>query len=678
MKKFNRLTALILLVLMVLSVLVSCGETNHAIPEEPAKQAKKASVIIEETDHGMITATKSGKVLLDDEVAVRLIPDEGYKVESFEVNGEDVTEDLIGDTYTFFVSGKTVISATFEADYCAVTGSVRTEGGKMTGLTVTLTSASGETYRATANATSGTYTAKVLPGTYTVTAVCNEYEEAQVGQMTVISDRTLDPVLLGSRLMGDSPLENGKATVDDAKTGVGAFTCAAGKYVSTLNSGVSTTYFKNFKASRYILQVDVGAAAADLNQFGSPMPGVILAQNDSLSTCLYFDLVKGKCGLAKVKTDNSLSKDPVTYDFDADAMKAGYITVTAVCDVTNLTVYLNGQELFTQTGTDYLNGKQSDAGYLASQVVAEYADPVLTEDMGQLSALLRTAQEKHEPPTTRREVDVIVIAGQSNCAGHTSLAYLKQKYPDLYAKYAGGFDNVYINYVANSHASFRFTNVRFGQGYVPNGQSNCRYGPEIGMAAYLSETYPDREFYIIKCGFSATGLYEKWASPSATVKGEAKEKFVAFEQHLNNSLEMLRSQGLDPRVLSFCWMQGENDAQAKWLAFYEGYEKALIEDVREMLQPISKGPTIAFVDAQISSEKKVDGTYVWTEQEGINGAKAAVRDTLPQYNFLFDPQAYGLTGKTESNDNDGFAHYDSKDCIELGKLFARFSMNLDG
>lgn len=678
MSHFVKLISMICIFSMLLCCLASCGDGSsdtHAIPTEPSA-AEKVHVTVSETENGVMTVSKRGEVAEGTEITVRVIPDDGYKAETLTVNGADILSELDGDTYVFEATEDTVLAATFSARSCAVTGSVTTFDGDYGNVSVTLISAENIGYKATVDAVTGTYRAEVPVGTYTVKAQRTYFNDRLENDVMIVSDKALPSISLDTRSMGDSPL-GGKATVNDSKTAVGAFTESCGSYVSPLTSGISVTYFEGFRAEKYILQVDVGAVAADTSQFGSPMPCVVIAQDFSKTSCVYFDITSGKCGLA-LFSGTSLTKDSATYPFDAEAMKAGYVTVTVVRDGGSVDIYLDGTKVISTTNSYYLTTSAADAGYLASQVVAEYANAVLTTDLSHLDPLLQAAKKTDASSEASRDVDVIIIAGQSNCTGHTSIAYLKQKYPALYDQYKNGFENVYINYVANSYQSYRFTNVRFGQGYVPNHQSNCRFGPEIGMAAYLSETYPDREFYIIKCGFSATGLYEKWASPSATVKGEAKEKFAAFEQYLTDSLEMLKDNGLNPKVLSFCWMQGENDAQAKWVPFYEGYEKALVEDVREILGSVRKGPTVAFVDARISSEKKDSGEYVWTEQERINAAKAAVRDSLPQYNFLFDPQAYGLTCKTESNDNDGYAHYDSESCIRLGRLFAEFSLMLDG
>ena len=98
---------------------------------------------------------------------------------------------------------------------------------------------------------------------------------------------------------------------------------------------------------------------------------------------------------------------------------------------------------------------------------------------------------------------VILLGGQSNASGCSLDEYLERNVSaEKYAEYRNGYDNVYINYLSGLHTSGEFVKCATLQGEIEGG-----FGPELGLAEKLSETYPDTTFFIIKFAWGGTDLH---------------------------------------------------------------------------------------------------------------------------------------------------------------------------
>ena len=214
-----------------------------------------------------------------------------------------------------------------------------------------------------------------------------------------------------------------------------------------------------------------------------------------------------------------------------------------------------------------------------------------------------------------RSATVILLGGQSNASGCSRDDYLKQNLSENeYARYENGFDNVYITYyVSGFNESHGF--VKSG---VRQGESGGYFGPELGIADKLNELYPDETFFIIKCAWGGTNLYEQWLSPSG--KGKTGDLYTHFVKYVNTYLEYLVSKNYDVKIAGMCWMQGESDSIDKARA--EEYEEHLgdfIEDIRGEFEDYARDGGIVFVDACIS-----ENPLYWVHYDIINEAKQKV------------------------------------------------------
>jgi len=254
---------------------------------------------------------------------------------------------------------------------------------------------------------------------------------------------------------------------------------------------------------------------------------------------------------------------------------------------------------------------------------------------------------------------VILLGGQSNASGCSLDEYLKKNVSaEEYAEYQSGFDNVYINHLSGANMSQAFVKCASFQGELPGS-----FGPELGLAEKLSQMYPDRTFFIIKCAWGGTNLYSEWLSPSS--KGRTGKLYKQFETYVETSIEYLISKNYDVQIAGMCWMQGESDAIAVDTSEdYGTHLDNLIKDVREKFADYASENGIAFVDAYIAANPAY-----WVYYEAVNEGKQEVAERS-YLNAVVDTITAGLTCDKEPEGAPDMVHYDSMSQIKLGHLFA--------
>ncbi|MBO5306201.1 MAG: hypothetical protein J6B12_05505 [Clostridia bacterium] len=273
-----------------------------------------------------------------------------------------------------------------------------------------------------------------------------------------------------------------------------------------------------------------------------------------------------------------------------------------------------------------------------------------------------------------KQANVIILAGQSNAVGVGYTKYLSKYYDEkTEKKIREGYDKVKIHYISHDIASGGFvrTTVNCTE------RSKDTLGPEIGIAKVLEQAYPNQEFFIIKCAFGGTNLAHNWRSPSTDViypshmncdpsliptredRREAGWCYDTLVKHLARCETLLRDEGYEPRVLAFCWMQGESDADAtcdpsQYIPRYD----ALLHDLHAAFPELLKD--CLHIDAGIST--------TWTYHRQINQDK---KEYAEKHGHIFiDTIAEGLTTRTEPEEKPDIAHYDCGSTVRLGELFA--------
>jgi len=253
------------------------------------------------------------------------------------------------------------------------------------------------------------------------------------------------------------------------------------------------------------------------------------------------------------------------------------------------------------------------------------------------------------------EVDVIVMAGQSNMEGHSWVDKLYSNTDtSMHSNYRNGFENTNIAYYCNdgSNYSDTFVPVKVGQGYGIGS-----FGPEIGIAEELYNRDYEKPVYLIKYALGGTNLYSQW-----NVNNE-ESLYYYMVDFVYDQLAYLEEQDLKPIIRGFFWMQGEADAC--WLQganqYYENLSNmvdAFREEFEHFYGDEDKG--ISFVDAGISD------CDTWVYHNIVNNAKKDFAASNPEKNYYFDTMENGLEYKYDNTD---YYHYDATSEIKLGKLF---------
>lgn len=277
-----------------------------------------------------------------------------------------------------------------------------------------------------------------------------------------------------------------------------------------------------------------------------------------------------------------------------------------------------------------------------------------------------------------KKAKIIVLAGQSNAVGVGYVKCLKRSFTDAkIEEYFNGYENIKINYYSHDKKSDGFTVTTAGCTEV----HKETIGPELGIAEYLNDKFPDEEFFIVKFAVGSASLKRDFLSPSSggyyNVK-EFKNEYDGFIDAfftdkplkegwcynglvslLNDSIEYLKEKEFDPEIIGFCWMQGESDSDCLENANnYKVYFDNFINDFKKEFPEYLNG--CIFVDGGISE--------VWPCYKEINAFKREYAEKHDRFIYL-DTIENGLTTKFEPVEEPDIFHYDCGSVVKLGKLF---------
>lgn len=266
------------------------------------------------------------------------------------------------------------------------------------------------------------------------------------------------------------------------------------------------------------------------------------------------------------------------------------------------------------------------------------------------------------PDGEGKKATVILLGGQSNASGCSQDEYLKLNVSkEKYEEYEKGYDNVYINYyVSDLNISKGFVKCGARQGEAATEQS-AYFGPELGLAEKLHEACPDENFFIIKCAWGGTNLFDQWRAPSSS--GKTGKMYRTFEAFVMSSVKYLEDKNYDVEIAGMCWMQGESDSfSTDHATDYKENLADFISDIRKKFDRYAAPKGIAFVDALIA-----DNPEYWVYCDMVNASKAEV-EKLSELNVLVDTS--DLSCSEEPEESPDKAHYDSMSEIKLGNMFA--------
>ncbi len=273
----------------------------------------------------------------------------------------------------------------------------------------------------------------------------------------------------------------------------------------------------------------------------------------------------------------------------------------------------------------------------------------------------------------QKNIDVVILAGQSNAVGVGHSAYLPRHFGgDELKRFRKGYEDITIRYYAHNHENAGFDPVTLGCAEL----NRDTFGPEVGMADYFTQQAPGRQVVIVKFAVGSTSLHHDWASPEDRYQTAEDGTLVRpvggdFNREagwcldglyalLHESLSALEADGYEPTVRGFCWMQGENDAitEEHTVAYPDRFRRMLASFEAEFAPYLTD---CVYVDGGIST--------IWKNYREINEFKqtyAAEGDNR----VYIDTIAEGLTTHNEPDGAPDIYHYDSDSVIKLGRLFA--------
>lgn len=257
------------------------------------------------------------------------------------------------------------------------------------------------------------------------------------------------------------------------------------------------------------------------------------------------------------------------------------------------------------------------------------------------------------------KVRLVLLLGQSNATGCSINKYLKENIGEqAYARLENGFSNVLINYCLDDHNAS--SGGEFVKVDLTCGAGNGFFGPEVGMAEVLSESYPDETVIILKYTMSGYSLHHHWLCA-----GERGSIYDACLSFVKTYMKELTDKNYDAKIGAICWMQGESDTtEFKASKYYEN-QKAFASYLREDLATYAEAGGIYFIDAGISNSPYCEPAY-----PEINAAKREFEKLSP-LNVYFPTIEAGFTVDKEPAGEPDWGHYDSVSELELGRKFGR-------
>lgn len=268
-----------------------------------------------------------------------------------------------------------------------------------------------------------------------------------------------------------------------------------------------------------------------------------------------------------------------------------------------------------------------------------------------------------------KDIDVVIISGQSNGVGCSHSEYLSRKMgEEKFQEYVTGYPEIQIAYDCmtkdiidpiageykfysqNTSENYSFMRTKLGQG---NGKGT--FGPEIGIAEKLHEKHANKLF-LLKCACGASNLKDDWLLRNSHM-------YLCLMEFVRIQIESLKEMGYKPTIRAFCWMQGEGDAFDNYCEFYLENLREFVGNLREDLSEYTGDKEMAFIDAGISDAP------VWEKYEVVNEAKLAFSKEN-ENNYFIDTIAAGLHTNLEPLVEPDVYHYDCESEIQLGHLFA--------
>lgn len=249
-----------------------------------------------------------------------------------------------------------------------------------------------------------------------------------------------------------------------------------------------------------------------------------------------------------------------------------------------------------------------------------------------------------------KEIDVYLIAGQSNAVGCTLIASLPPNFKEEV------FDKAYLYQEGNFCPTYYGKLVKGI--HLGMGCNEDHMGIEYGMAKYLQEN-SSKEFAFIRYGYGGSNLFLDW-QPRFLWKDEPSFisqygfSYKTWAQTVVNGLNKLMEAGYLPEIKGMAWMQGESDAD-KTEEIANNYYDNLCDLIFSMRTEL-RMPSLPVAIGEISTATKI---APWADIVRKNQLKFTENDK----------NAILVSTKDIPAGKDGL-HYDGSDDVKLGMRFA--------
>ncbi|MBQ9545405.1 MAG: hypothetical protein IJV00_09805 [Clostridia bacterium] len=255
-----------------------------------------------------------------------------------------------------------------------------------------------------------------------------------------------------------------------------------------------------------------------------------------------------------------------------------------------------------------------------------------------------------------KDIDVYLIAGQSNAVGCSDLSTLPEDFvPEV-------FDRVVIYQEGNFCPDFYAKPVRGVK--LGMGCKTDQMGIEYGIAKYLQE-HSENDCALIRYAMGGSNLYHDWmprflweAEPRFI--GQHGFSFKCWAETVENGLNCLMNEGCMPRIKALAWMQGESDA-ARSAERAGEYLKNLSDLVFSMRVQL-RLPSLPVAVGEIATHAPA---APWSDE--VRAAQKAFAES--------DKNAAFVSTKDIPVGRDGL-HFDAPEAVRLGLRFGETLLSL--
>lgn len=199
-------------------------------------------------------------------------------------------------------------------------------------------------------------------------------------------------------------------------------------------------------------------------------------------------------------------------------------------------------------------------------------------------------------------IHVVLLAGQSNMAGHGDYDQLDEKTKKRFETIKG---RVVLSVSGNPKIKAQPIAPKNGK---PSEKYNFtkHFGPEIFIALTLAEAHPTQKYLFIKKAVGGTSLYGAWSANYSKEKAVFSERgkerqtmqlYAAHQNQIHQELKKLDDKGIPYKIIGMAWMQGEADTNKPETAnAYEENLELLIQGYRKEFKTLD----MPFVFGQVN------------------------------------------------------------------------------